>query len=410
MGHHHPHPTPALDASQSFAECVDQVTTAANCYLVHAYRCCNSGLLGGQFGVFSLFLRRELFALLLIKHSIPLFCLHSLDAPAPGEYFNPKHQHLPIWEMGALPAWGFDLRIAGGQPATASLFLPWFFSNTRFSVHSSLISLKPSPAFRVSFWGKHRARTWAILEGLASLPLITCAFFLRLNHSRALQNPDCSISTILQAGVLLRWAWEDVNISCKGWQKKHPGKYKDHSVFFSNVIIFPYYWVSLNTCWLNETMCWCGVMTLICTPLRDCREIQPVNLKGNKSWIFIGRADSEAEMPILWPPDAKNWLTGKDQCWERLKVGGEGDDRGWDGWMASPTWWTWVWVSSGSWRWTGKPGMLQFMGSQSWTWLSDWTELKGLVWGRSRRYFIVSFWKEGGQALQCNAEGQNKGH
>ena len=51
-------------------------------------------------------------------------------------------------------------------------------------------------------------------------------------------------------------------------------------------------------------------------------------------------------------------------CWERLKAGGEGDDRGWDGWMASPTRWTWVWVSSGSWWWTGKPGMLQSMGLQ----------------------------------------------
>ena len=45
-------------------------------------------------------------------------------------------------------------------------------------------------------------------------------------------------------------------------------------------------------------------------------------------------------------------------CWERLKAGGEGDDRGRDGWMASPTQWTWVWVNSGSWRWTGRPGML----------------------------------------------------
>ena len=48
-------------------------------------------------------------------------------------------------------------------------------------------------------------------------------------------------------------------------------------------------------------------------------------------------------------------------CWERLKAGGEGDDRGWDGWMASPTQRTWVWVSSGSWWWTGKPGVLRFM-------------------------------------------------
>ena len=51
-------------------------------------------------------------------------------------------------------------------------------------------------------------------------------------------------------------------------------------------------------------------------------------------------------------------------CWERLEAGGEGDDRGWDGWMASPTQWTWVWVNSRSWWWTGKPGMLQSMGSQ----------------------------------------------
>ena len=61
--------------------------------------------------------------------------------------------------------------------------------------------------------------------------------------------------------------------------------------------------------------------------------------------------------------------------WERLKVGGEGDDRGWDDWMLSPTRWTWVWASSRSWWRTGKPGVLQFMGSQSQTRLGDWTEL-----------------------------------
>ena len=61
-------------------------------------------------------------------------------------------------------------------------------------------------------------------------------------------------------------------------------------------------------------------------------------------------------------------------CWERLKAGGERDDRGWDGWMASLTQWTWVWVSPGSWWWTGNPGGLQSMGSQTQTQLSDWTE------------------------------------
>ena len=62
--------------------------------------------------------------------------------------------------------------------------------------------------------------------------------------------------------------------------------------------------------------------------------------------------------------------------WERLKVRGEEDDRGWDGWMAPLTQWTWVWVNSGSWWWTERSGMLQSMGSQSQTHWSDWTELK----------------------------------
>ena len=67
-------------------------------------------------------------------------------------------------------------------------------------------------------------------------------------------------------------------------------------------------------------------------------------------------------------------------CWERLRAGEEGDDRGWDGWMASPTQWTCVWVDSGSWWWTGRPGMLRFMGSQrvghDWATELNWTESK----------------------------------
>ena len=69
-------------------------------------------------------------------------------------------------------------------------------------------------------------------------------------------------------------------------------------------------------------------------------------------------------------------------CWEGLEAGGEGDDRGWDGWMASLTQCRWVWVNSWSWRWTGRPGVLQFMGSQRvrhyWVTEQKWTELNGL--------------------------------
>ena len=223
--------------------------------------------------------------------------------------------------------------------------------------------------------------------------------------------------------------------------------------------------------------------------LLDCKEIIPVNLKGNQPWIFIGGTDPEAEAPILWPPDTKNRLIGKDPdvgrgfpdssvgkesacnagdhgsipgserstekgigyplqyssaslvaqlvtnlpaveetwvqslawedpvekgkathssilawripwtvlycivhgvasswtrlsdfqfhfhgCWERLKAGREGDNRGWDGWMTSPIPWTWVWTSYGRWWRTGKPGVLQSVWAKRIkTRVSNWT-------------------------------------
>ena len=99
---------------------------------------------------------------------------------------------------------------------------------------------------------------------------------------------------------------------------------------------------------------------------------------GPGSWVFIGRTDAEAETPVLWPLHVKSWLIGKDWCWEGLGAGGKGDDGGWDGWMASLTRWMWVWVNSGRWWWTGRPGVLQFMGSQrvghDWATELNWTE------------------------------------
>ena len=97
----------------------------------------------------------------------------------------------------------------------------------------------------------------------------------------------------------------------------------------------------------------------------DCKEIQPVHSKGNQSWIFIGRTDAKAEAPT---PDGH--LMQRTDSFEKTlmleKIEGR-RRRGrqvWDGWMASPTQWTWVWVNSSSWWWTGRPGVLWFMGSQ----------------------------------------------
>jgi len=92
--------------------------------------------------------------------------------------------------------------------------------------------------------------------------------------------------------------------------------------------------------WAPRNWCfWTVVLKTLESPL-DSKESQPVHPKGNQSWIFMGRTEAEAETPILWPPDVKNWLRKRPWCWERLKAGAEGDDRGWDGWMASSTQWT----------------------------------------------------------------------
>ena len=134
--------------------------------------------------------------------------------------------------------------------------------------------------------------------------------------------------------------------------------------------------------WAQKNWCfWTVVLKKTLESPLDCKEIKPVNPKGNQSWILIGRNDAEAETPILWPPDVKNWFIGKDWCWEGLGARGEGDDRGWDVWISSLTRWSWVSVNSGSWWWTGRPGMLRFMGSQrvGHDWATDliWSECPG---------------------------------
>ena len=116
-------------------------------------------------------------------------------------------------------------------------------------------------------------------------------------------------------------------------------------------------WAPKNGCF------WTVVLEKTLESALDCKEIHPVHPKGNQSWIFIGRTDAEAETPILWPPDVKKRLIGKDpgvgKEWRQEEKGTieDKEDK-----MASLTQWTWVWVSSGSWWWTGKPGLLHRWG------------------------------------------------
>ena len=108
-----------------------------------------------------------------------------------------------------------------------------------------------------------------------------------------------------------------------------------------------------------------------------------------KDWCWSWNSNTLA----TWCKELTHWK--RPWCWERLKAGGERDDRGWDSWMALPTQWTWVWVNFGSWWWTGRPGMLRFM-QHEWIakgqiWLSNWTELNGLPLTTRFCYFFSHF-------------------
>ena len=131
--------------------------------------------------------------------------------------------------------------------------------------------------------------------------------------------------------------------------------------------------------WLLKNWCfWTVVLEKTLESPLVCKEIKPVNVLNVhwKDWCWNWNSNTLA----IWCEELTHLKS--PWCWERLKVGGEGDDKGWDGWMVSPTQWIWIWVKSGSWWWTGRPGVLQSTRSQraghNWT-----TELNWTTWERN---------------------------
>ena len=124
-------------------------------------------------------------------------------------------------------------------------------------------------------------------------------------------------------------------------------------------------WAPKN--WCFELWCWRRLLRVPWTARRSNRsilkEISP-ELEGLMLKLKLQYFGQLMQRPTYWK---RPW------CWERLKAGGEGDDKGWDSWMASSTQRTWVWASSGSWWWTGKPGVLQSMVSQrvGYDWMTE---------------------------------------
>ena len=133
---------------------------------------------------------------------------------------------------------------------------------------------------------------------------------------------------------------------------------------------------------------------------------------GEDSWVSLGLQGDptspfwrRSTLGFLWKDWCWSWSSStldtsceelthwkRLWCWERLGAGGEGDDPGWDGWMASPTRWTWVWVNSGSWWWTGRPGVLRLRGSQrvghDWATELNWTEYSSLGVSQGQRSLV----------------------
>ena len=134
------------------------------------------------------------------------------------------------------------------------------------------------------------------------------------------------------------------------------------------VVMYGWMWeLDYKESWVPKNGCfWTVVLEKILESPLDYREIQPVHLKeispGCSLEVFIRCWSWNSNTLATWCKELTHLK--RPWCWERLRAGREGDDRGWDGWMASPTQWTWVWVDSGSWWWTGRPGVLRFMRSQ----------------------------------------------
>ena len=123
----------------------------------------------------------------------------------------------------------------------------------------------------------------------------------------------------------------------------------------------------------------------------DCKETQPVHPKGDQSWILIGRTDVKAETPILWPPDAKNWLIGKDpdpgKIEGKRRRGQEDEMVGWHHWLNGYE----FEQASGIGDEQGSLGAAVHGVARSWTWLSDWTELNWLMAAKKYHFNNITF-------------------
>ena len=138
-------------------------------------------------------------------------------------------------------------------------------------------------------------------------------------------------------------------------------------VHLVKAMVFPVVKYGCESWTVKKAENWCFWTVLLEKTLEsplDCKEMQPVHSEGDQPWNLFGRNDAETETPVLWPPHAKCWLIVKDcdagRDWGQEEKGTTEDEMaGWHHLL------DWVWVNSGRWWWTGRPGVLRFMGSQN---------------------------------------------
>ena len=158
--------------------------------------------------------------------------------------------------------------------------------------------------------------------------------------SKIIADHDCS-HEIERHSLLGRKAMANLDSILKSRDITLPTKVHPVKAIVFPVVMYGWMWeLDHKESWAPKNWCfWTVVLAKTLESLLDCKEIQPVHPKGNQSWIFVGSTDAEAETPILWLRDVKNWFlrkdpdAGKDWRWEKGMTG-------WDDWMTSPTWWT----------------------------------------------------------------------
>ena len=294
---------------------------------------------------------------------------------------------VPYQEMNKAEAWTLSMAKAQVSHVFSWLFL---LLDTGWGCGRPAWSLTPGYFFPFPFWDGQISRVLAFLEGGKASFVPLCS----LTAPPVIWRP----SAFRPQSPQNQWIWPSHPgpVSFSPWRldcffmpntlaySRHPAPTPPLKLFSSqSLFLFAY---------LN-----CGVgEDFLRVPWTARRSNQSI-LKDVSPGCSLEGLMLKLKLQSFGELSEELTLLKRPWCWEGLGAGGEGDDRGWDGWMASLTQWAWVWVISGSWWWTGRPGVLRFMGLQRvrHDWATDWTDLFLLFYFWPHWVFIAGQFQAG---------------